>query len=130
MLFIMEESWKKNAKFFLVFLIAGSIVYCLLPTIKVASSYLTARIFPERALSVKIFSVGKNGGSEMWLSTSTGSHITEKLKELPSISNYTGVCEYRKAEEYGYACDFLVSYGDNVGSTFEITYIPMADSRL
>lgn len=59
-----------------------------------------------------------------------GSRVLEEMQKVPSSSRYSGICEYRKAEDYGYACDFLVSYGDNVGSSFEISYSPIIDSEL
>ena len=126
----MEEHWKRNIKIFLAFLIAGTIVFCLFPTVRAVSSQLAAHFFPERTLTVTVVSAGKGGGTEMWLSAPKGSRSLEGMQAIPSGARYSGICEYRKAEEHGYACDFLVSYGDNVGSTFEIPYVLMADSGL
>lgn len=106
--------------------------YYLLPVSldKKVSLRLTERFVPARVLTVKVLSAGESGGSEMWLTASQGSPLLEELGEIPSKANYNGICEYRKAEEYGYAFDFLISFGDNLGSVFDIPYTPSVNAQL
>ena len=91
---------------------AASIVLCIRPVIENGLGQLTGG-------TVYVHTNGGNsvnGASEIWIA-STGSF---DLEHSPEISIIRGNCEYRKASDYGYQFDFLISYGENSGTDLAI----------
>lgn len=109
-------------------LFATAIIYCLFPTMQEVSNHLSESLTSTHFLTVKVISAGK-AGSEVWITTAPNSAVHD-LRNVPAISDIIGECEYRTAEEYGYAFDFLVSYGENLGSVLKIPYNPSANASI
>lgn len=66
-----------------------------------------------------------NGTSELWIADQNGD-----LESVPYNSIVFGNCEYRKAADYGYGYNFLVSYGDNNGTVLKIKRQPNLETVL
>lgn len=130
---ILLSKIKKPTRWFsllLAILFAAAITYCLFPLAQSAADRISSHIASTRILTLKVVSAGAGGGSEVWLTVPAKDESVHDLRKVPVNSDVRGECEYRRAEEYGYAFDFLVSFGSNLESVLKIPYTPSANAQL
>lgn len=74
-------------------------------------------LFSE-TFTIKVTSIGNGGGSEVWIADNSFYNLSTSLENNTII----GSCEFRKKEDYGYGYDFLISFGNNIGTEIRIPY--------
>lgn len=95
----------------LAILISFSTVACFGP-------FISKLLAKKDVITVRVLERNEyTGGSEVWIASPDGS---VDLPNAPRMSIWSGNLEYRIASEYGYACNFLISFGDNVGSALQM----------
>jgi len=95
----------------LAILISFSTVACFGP-------FISKLLAKKDVITVRVLECNEyTGGSEVWIASPDGS---VDLPNAPRMGIWSGNLEYRIASEYGYACNFLISFGDNVGSALQM----------
>lgn len=92
----------------LAFMAAATIIYCLTPAIN--------QLFGLGTGDIGITVVGANdvnGGSEIWVASIDMAYDLGAATEKEVVN---GECEYRLASDWGYGYNFLISYGNNIGT--------------
>jgi len=95
----------------LAILVSVSVVFCLSP---LASKLLAVK----NVITIRVLECNEyTGGSEVWIAS------PDKSVDLPGalrMGVWSGNLEYRLASEYGYGYDFLISFGENIGSMLQM----------
>lgn len=103
-------------------MLAIMVVYCLGPTID--------NFFKTYTRDIELRVVGKNevnGASEIWIAAN---NLEYDLGKTVEYKNVKGECEYRLASDYGYEFNFLISYGDNIGTELVLRNINLKENNL
>lgn len=98
-------------KLLLAVMLSATVVMCLEPIEK--AFLMRIGVYPSQVVVHADGGNDVNGSSELWIAAGEQSL---DLENAPYNSMVNGECEFRRAADFGYGYDFLVSYGDNEGS--------------
>ncbi|MBR3277462.1 MAG: acyltransferase family protein [Lachnospiraceae bacterium] len=106
-------------------LVSLMVLTCITPSLKV----LYSKTISEQSVSVQVIGAGEAGASELWIATDPMYYnLSTVLDREDNVIN--GSCEFRLAKDWGYGYDFLISYGENIGSEIHISYLPFGNPCL
>lgn len=117
--FFKADTWKNTICIFFLSVIICSMMYSLV-------NPLVDHFMPIKSITLTVNDTNRST-NEIWISEDgTENNLFSKCKSAADSSMW----EYRDAQEYQYALNMLLSYGDNEGDTFTITVPVKSNSYL